>query len=187
MNATLRALCIIGALGFVPAAAYAQQHATDQGSIQLSGSASFTSSGEDDEDDRITAINLNPRLAYFIRPGLSVGAEVLLARQSRGDNSITAFGIGPAATYYFGAADARTKPYVTGNVQWQKTSNESDTFESDATVTSYGAGAGLLFLLSQSVGITSELFYRSTSVEFDAGEAGSDTFGLAIGVAAFIF
>lgn len=187
MNATLRTLCFIGAFGFAPAAAFAQQHATDQGAMQLSGSASFTSSGSDGGGDRTTVINLNPRFAYFIRPGLSIGAEVTLGRLSRGDNSSTVFGIGPAASYYFGGADSRTKPYLTGAVQWQKTSDESGSSEADRTSTGYGVGAGLLHLLSSSVGITTELFYRSTTVEFDFGDASSDTYGLAVGVAAFIF
>jgi len=191
MKSKMRVAGIAAGLLLCAGAARAQQpaHALDRGSMQLSGAASFTSQADENDDERTTVISLNPRARWFLAPGLAVGADVLLGRQSRGEASSTTYGIGPAVTYYFGAGSGRASmhPYITGSVDWSRIRFESGPGESEATSTSFSGGAGLIFFVSDAVGITSELFYRKLSVDNGTSERTGDTYGLQLGVAAFIF
>ena len=180
-------ICLFGsAFMLVASAASAQQYATDRGSWQIAGSASFTSTGTDnDDDDRATSITVSPRVRYFFIPGLAVGADATIGHTSSGEFEVTTLGIGPSVTYYFGG-NARLQPYANVHASFS-TTHISAPLDADGDGRSYGAAAGLLAMLSSAVGVTSELFYRidKTEVENISGE--TNTFGLAIGIAAFIF
>ena len=167
----------------------AQSYATDKGSIQLSGSASWVSTKEDDEDDRGTTIVVQPSLRYFITPGLAVGTSVMLGHTSQGDIRSTSYGIGPSVAYYFGGAATKVHPFVSAGLDWSKSSFDppGGAPDNDITFTSPHVSAGLLLLLSSSVGVETELFYRRQTVAVDEGDTKLNMFGLQVGIAAFIF
>jgi hypothetical protein len=169
--------------------ANAQSFAVDRGSVLVGGSAGFTSSATEVNGqgggDRLTSFSLTPELLFFLAPGLAIGGELTFARTSQGDDSFTAYGIGPAATYFFGATEERPwYPYAGASVQllW-----ESSGADDDPTSRAYRAAVGGLFMLSSAVGLNAELFYRLSTRENDAFEVDTDTFGLAFGISAFVF
>jgi len=161
----------------------AQGYATDKGSIRIGGSGNFSSSKSEGAENRTTILDLRPDVQYFVAPGLALGGELSLTRSSNGDASNTLVGIGPIASYYFGGAE-RTQPFVSARLGVSQATFGGD----DLTQTSMRGAAGLLMLLSSSVGVSSELFYSYTRVEFaGTGDSNSNNFGLALGIAAFLF
>ena len=184
---SFRICMLAAALLLVTSTASAQQHATDRGSWQIAGSASFTSTGSDDEDsDRSTSITVNPRVRYFIIPGLALGLDATLGHSSSGNFEVTALGIGPSVTYYFGGP-ARVLPYVNLNASFTTTDVNGPLVDTDASGRSFGAAGGILAMLSSAVGVTSELFYRIDKADVETFSNDTNTFGLAVGIAAFIF
>jgi hypothetical protein len=169
-----------------PATAHGQSHAVDRGSILAAGNASFTSTGSNlpGGDGRVTALVLQPRLQYFVQPGLAVGGEVTLTRFSRGSNSTTSYGVGPSASYYFGADQARPfHPYVGAGVQYAR----FDTGSFSSSTVGGRAAAGIAFMLSSAVALDGSVFYATTRRHGEEPNFGTDVVGVAVGVAAFVF
>jgi hypothetical protein len=185
-----RICLLVTVMTVVASAASAQRYATDRGSWQLAGSASFTSTGSDNEgtedDARATSLIISPRVRYVIIPGLAIGADATIGHSSSGDFEATALGIGPSVTYYFGGP-ARVLPYVNVHAFVTTTDVNAPLLDTDGSGRTFGAGAGVLAMLSSAVGVTSELFYRIDRSEVEDFTSKSNTFGLAIGIAAFIF
>ena len=109
--------------------AAAQDWALGRGSIAVGGSASFTSTGGEvngnESDDRLTTIALAPSLQFFLTERFSFGGSLSFAYASEGDDSITTWGIGPAATYYFGEHGRSTHPYLGAGVDFSRQSDDS--------------------------------------------------------------
>ena len=179
--------------GMFPTGLRAQSYAVDRGSVLIDGQASFTSTGAEingeDTDDRVTQFSLTPNLLYFVLPGLAVGGEITFARAWDDDDSNLAYGIGPAVTYYFGAGERPWYPYLGGSVQFMREERDSDDGPNlpDVSFRVYKGSAGLLFMMSRSVGINAELFYQVARQETDNLELERDVYGLAVGVSAFVF
>lgn len=169
--------------------ASAQTHATDRGSIIIAGDASLSSSKAENDDDRTTTIRLAPSLQYFIRPGLAIGGEVLLSRTSLGNASISQYGVGPRLSYYFGQGARTMHPFVSGSITFANGS--SDPGDIDFSSRDVTLRAGLLFMVSNAVGINPNLFYQNTKTSFTNAngeiEGKTNTFGLAVGISAFVF
>lgn len=161
---------------------YAQTSAIDRGSLLLDGDASFTSNTAGvNNEDRMTLLAVRPAVQYLILPGFAIGGVVSLAHSSLEGLSSTTFGVGPAATYFFGKGDRSFFPFVSGHVNLdRRISNFSDS----RNFFSYRGSGGVLLMLSRSVGLTGELFYRAQN---SRGNSNSNSFGLAFGVSAFVF
>lgn len=177
------------ALTAFAAPAEGQTYAVDQGSWILGGSASFSSTGGsvngNEADDRVTHVSFLPSAQYFVAPGLALGGALLFSYQSLGnDESVTAYGLGPAATYYFASGEQSMYPYLGATAQFSWLSDDSD---DEPTMRNYRGRAGLLFMLSRAVGLDAALFYERNERESDFIDAESDSFGLALGFSAFVF
>ena len=171
IRAALPLLLLCGAVSM----AEAQTHAVDRGSLLIAGSAGFSSSGSDGSDERTTQILLQPRLQYFIVPGLALGGQFLIRRISDDDDSSTTVGVGPEMSYYFGAATTKLAyPFLSAGLQ---------IYEGDTDAFGFGGSAGLLIMLAEAVGLETALYYR----EMDYDDFGTDVFGLSVGISAFIF
>ena len=176
------------ALVLFPAALAAQGGPIDPGSIVLGGSVSFTSSGgdlyENAEGDRATTITINPRALFFVMRGLAVGGDVLISTSSQGDFDSTTLGIGPAAYYFFGGPNARIYPFIGASVGYAKVSVED--FDGSGLV--YGPTAGVAFLLSESVALTTAATYRMENVSIDEIDEDVDgnVFSIDVGIQAFM-
>lgn len=165
----------------VPAAALAQPAALSGGSVLIGGEASFDVQSNSNADEDLTSFVLLPAVHYFVLPGLAIGGQMQLRRLSQGDASATTFGAGPAVSYYF-VQDGVVQPYVRGSVQALRSS--SDNFDSNAF--EMRAAGGLLFLLTESVGLDGVLYYSRAEFGGDA-DGNATNVGLAIGVSAFVF
>jgi len=178
----LACLCIL--LGTPLYTAHAQTYAVDQGSVLIGGRASFTSVATDRNgasyNDRINQLVLNPTGQYVIIPGLAVGGDVLFSYASDDGSAITQYGMGPTVTYFFGRGARSYYPFISGSVGVTHL-NRGDRDEGQ-TQTRYRGSGGVLVMLSQSVGVTGELFYQRTDTE----RLQRSTFGLAFGISAFL-
>jgi hypothetical protein len=130
-------------------------------------------------DERMSLILLYPSLSVFVGEGTTIGAQLLLASASGGDDGITVTGIGPRVTHYFGGrkdsepVKGRTYPYLTGalllgHVSW-------DDGDDATTLTAFTLGGGINHMLASSVGLFAEINYRSDSLkdEHEESETGN--------------
>jgi hypothetical protein len=184
---------VLLAFAIAPGLLQAQGYAVDKGSVNVGGTASFVSSKADVADvsqPRITTLSLAPHLLFFVAPGLAVGGEAMFGRVSSDGNSTTQYGIGPAINYYFGHEDRNWYPFVGASARVSHL-NGNGNLGSDFR--DLRASAGLLFLLSRSVGINSEFYLSRTHTTFESPvtleelDSNTSAFGLAIGISAFIF
>jgi hypothetical protein len=182
-------------LAFViaPGLAHAQGYAVDKGSVNVGGTASFTSSKATTADvaqPRLTTLGLAPHLLFFLAPGIAVGGEASLGRTSSDGNSTTQYGLGPAIEYYFGHEERNWYPFVGASVRFSHVSGDG---QLGSDFRDLRASAGLLFLLSPSVGVNSELYLSRTHTTFESPatleelDSNTTAFGLAIGISAFVF
>jgi outer membrane protein W len=174
------------------ATADAQQHATDRGSIILAGDASIASSKSEDDDDRTTSILLAPSIQYFLQPGLAIGAQLTFGHSSNGDFSTSVYGIGPRVSYYFGQGARTSRPFVSAGFAFTKVNADADIAgDADFSARELTLRAGILFMLSNAVGLNPHVYYQTTTSRFDVAigerEFNTNTFGLAVGVSAFVF
>lgn len=161
----------------------AQQPALEKGSALISGQASFTVQDAGDEDN-ITTIALSPYVQYFLSTGLAIGGELDFSRTSQGDRTFTTYGIGPAISYYF-VRPSDVQPFVRGSVRLAHAKSEVGSIEDSSDLVGFRGAAGLLFLLSDAVGLDLNVFYDRLQHRDDI-DVDVDTFGLAIGVSAFL-
>lgn len=183
-----RILFVLAAL-FFASDAFAQEYAIDKGSYLLGGAISFTSQGGDiagDSDERLTTLTINPNFAYFVTPGLALGADVLYTSTSFSGNSNTSVGIGPQLSYFFGGPESSTYPFINAGVNYTS-------LDIGETVSGFGAdfGGGIVFMVARNVGLTVQAFYQfsnlSADTDFGEFDLDSNTFGVQGGVTAFIF
>lgn len=167
------------------ATVYAQSSAVDRGSINIGGDATFSSFGSsaDTDDSRTTQLLFNPAVEYFIIPGLAVGGEVVLARASRDGSSSSTVGVGPRLSYYFGRGERTFYPYLSGTVSLLRTSFDGNGDQESNSSVGYRGSGGILFMLSQGVGITGEVFYQGR----DSDDFNTNAFGVSFGISAFVF
>lgn len=185
MSHVRRLAILAGLLAALPAAAAAQSYPTDRGSLLLGGGAGFSSSGTtvdgEEQGDRITSFNLSPSVQYFVVPGLALGGDLSVSRFSDGEQSITTYGGGPSASYYFGSGERPFYPFVSANVRLVRNS------ENDDSNLGYGASTGAVFMFNRSVGLRTSLYYNVQSLDAEEIEIDNDTFGVGIGFTAFTF
>lgn len=175
MRAPVHIALTLAILSLAPTLVQAQSYAIDHGSIMIGGTAGFSSSGSDGSDDRLTQIFINPSVQYFVTRGLAFGGDVTLRHFSQGDSESTTYGVGPAVTYFFGGDERPVYPYLSGSVQVLGGESTSSL--------GYGASAGAIVMLMDAVGLDGSIYYQ----KLDGDDFSSDTFGLAVGIAAFVF
>lgn len=182
----LAALALVTALGaLTPADAHAQVPALTEGSVIVGGSLGIAVD-DDGSSDRATSISVAPRAQVFVRDGLALGGDVLLGHVSQGSYSSTAVGVGPAVAFYFGD-EGTTHPFLRGGVRWRHLSSDSGGQSASGTTTSLHAEGGLLFLLSDAVGVEGMLFWEHSRDEVEDRADSRDRYGLQFGVSAFVF
>lgn len=183
-------------LWLYPATTQAQGYATDRGSFLIGGTASLSSSGNDFEDGRTTALLISPSAQYFVIPGLAIGGTVGWAYASFDESSVSSLSVGPRLSYFFGTSAQNIYPFVSASVGYLRSSFDSDAVDRTSTGTQFDVSAGAALMIAKNVGLTGELFYTKWSEETDNGTIllgdiitalGTDSFGLRFGVSAFVF
>ncbi|MDH4157877.1 MAG: porin family protein [candidate division Zixibacteria bacterium] len=210
---TKRLICFffVVATVLVSGAARAQSDArgpVDKGSLMLDGSAFFASQSGDlyedyglDDDsssggDNRTTISVMPMIAYFVAPGLMVGSEFRFTRQSLGTEKDTYFGFGPTAGYFFNLKPVRTDarglvyPYLKAFISYGKQKREREDSSTEGTFMSFGGQAGLVYMLSNTVGADLGARYSLDTMDPESENAESldgTTLQVGIGITAFIY
>lgn len=84
-------------------------------------------------------------------------------------------------SYYSGEGEQALRPYLSGRTVYSTVSG------GDFGLLSYGASAGVLYLLTRSVGLDASLFYNAMSYTGSGPSGGADVLGLSVGFSAFAF
>jgi outer membrane protein len=166
---------ILFAICLALAAAVAQAQPV-KSSILIGGTAGFTSTSAGDGD--VTVIDFSPLIGYFVTDQVAVGGQITMNFLG-GDAEGSTIGIGPAVRYYFNNS-GKTRFFGQGNFNWQ-TVDLGDESESGV---GFGLGAGLDYFFNQHVALEAILGYNN--FKFSDADDSINTFGLNIGVAAFI-
>jgi hypothetical protein len=188
--------CVLMLLG---AAAFGADGPVAKGSMILTGNVYFMSQSgdlyENSDGDGLTTVTLTPGFGYFISPGFVIGGDINYARVSMGDNYESVFSIGPKIGYYFGANNGRTEfkgavyPFVTAFAAFG-TMSASYTDE-DISTTVFGLSGGVVYMVSNSVGLDMGLRFSSDKWSADyEGESHSESGAsllIGAGVSAFVF
>ena len=151
---------------------------TEKGSLLIGGTAGFSTSKIDETN--LTAIYLNPLAGYFVIDQLAVGANVTVLATKFDDLNSTQFGVGPFARYYFNGSGAGR---FFGQAGFNWSSSKTGDLEAVST-TGFDAGVGLDYFLNDHVAIETFIGYDFSKDE--GASEGVGTFGLQIGIAAFI-
>lgn len=175
MRSPIRFALALAFLLVAPSLLSAQSYAIDRGSLLIGGTAGFSSTGGDFDDERTSILIIHPSVQYFVTRGLSFGGDISIQRVDRGGDARTNYGVGPSAMYFWGGAERTVYPYVSGGVRYVR-SGDSDAF-------GYQAAGGAIVMLMDAVGLNGSLYYQQT----EGDEFSTDSFGLALGIAAFVF
>lgn len=170
------------------APAHAQEYPTDRGAFLLRGGMGFSThvtaieiQGHR-EEARLTHFHFNPSVQYFVLPGLAIGGTVGISQTRNDDATTSQYRVGPQLSYYFGAADRNLVPYVSVET------TVGVMRPADLRQTSYGASAGVVYMLTRSVGVDVGTFYRLNRTRGDEPWTITDRFiGMAVGFSAFAF
>ena len=179
-------LVVVMVIGLVSAAA-AQKRPIDKGSFNIGGSFSLSiGSGELYGEDTITNISLIPSFRYFVLNGLAVGVDLLLQRNSNGDDSDTTFGIGPAVAYFFRVGSDKIYPYVGTGFTYGSNSQSWSTYSTTGFRIRFGGGVAIM--LKPNVALLAEAMYAIESMSYGSypSESGG-YFTFNVGVAVFIY
>ena len=187
MRRALIVCCITLVLG---SAAFGADSPVAKGSMMLSGGFSyFSQSGDLYEIGTGEALNtytIVPGFGYFISPGLMIGADLSFINITRGSASRHTFSFGPTITYYVGAdrANAESKgmvfPYLGAFAALGTTT-------SDVTTTSFGGQGGIVYMVSNAVGIDCGVNISFDKWSVDSYSTNGTSLQVAAGITAFVF
>lgn len=154
-------------------ATFSQAQTVSAGSWMIGGMAGFSSATADGADDALNTITISPNLGYFVIDNLGIGVNVGFVSQSLGDASLTQVGIGPYARYYVYQG-------LFPQVGIMYNSIKFDDEDAD-TSTDINLGVGYSFFLNNSIAVEPMLSYT-----IGGGDSKVNTFGLMIGIQAFL-
>ena len=137
------------------------QNPIGSGNWVLAGTAEVSGNHDIGNDQHTWLVQLEPRLGYFILPGLAVNAHLLgSGAWYRGGTSYQ-WGLGPGATYYF-RLTRRFYPFVSARTLFTRTHTRVDATQSTqaAWQSSWALASGAVAMLVPHVGLSAELFYQ---------------------------
>lgn len=183
---TLLSLAII--LSFV--LSIRAQNPIPSNTVNLSGTASFSSQSYDEGDDNRDVLFLNPQVGYFIIDNLSFGLSVNYERISLNSYSTADWGVGPFIRYYLNFDKAN--PFI--SVGYNYCENENLVVDENTTVNQYVFSGGLDYFITDNVALEAILSYRlnnhklpeAYSVYYKNLEIKSKTFMIGVGFNIFL-
>jgi hypothetical protein len=171
----------------------------DKGSMIVDGSAYFSSQSgdwwEDAEGNSLTRISLDPSIGYFVAPSILVGGEVQLMSWSQGDYSMTNWAIGPTVGYYFNLDASRTEakgalyPYIKAFFLIGQSKTDNGTTTSTTDVMLLGGKGGVVFMLSNAIGLDAGVKFQSDSYKPEGADKSitGTTLMVGAGITAFLW
>ena len=110
------------------------------------------------KDNTTFGLDVTPRVAWFIKDNMAVGAEALIGLNTGDGFTTFSYGIGPIVRYYFSdrAVEAikKSRWFLDGNVGFQgrnTTSSGSDDVSTNGL--GIGFGPGLAYFLNQNIAL----------------------------------
>lgn len=168
-------------VALLPRIASGQESPTGAGGVLLGGSVAVSSLSDD--EDRQTTLQADPRVMFFVVPGLAMGADVPITFQDYGGQSVSAIGIGPRIAYFFGGPEAKAYPFIGVNggftqYRWDLGgSSESD------SQTYFGGFGGAVWMLRHNVGVSTEVYYARQEMN----DITLNDVGLMMGFSVFLY
>lgn len=158
--------------------AVAAQAQPTKGSILIGGNAGFQSVNTEGGDYTVFAIA--PLAGFFVAERVAVGGQVNLEFYG-GDAEGSTIGLSPLVRYYFNGSGS-TRFFGQGTFDWQTVDFGGD-LDSQSAI-GFGLGAGLDYFFNEHVALEAILGYNN--LKFEDADDPISTFGVRIGVAAFI-
>lgn len=201
----MRHLLVIVVALLMTTAVSATDNPIDKGAWILTGNAYFmTQSGElyDNADGEGKAwLSFAPSVGYFIKPGFMIGVNADYTWESQGDNKTTYMLFGPTAGFYFHMDPKRVEPrgavypFIKGSFLYASDKFKADLFEETTKITQWVGEAGVVYMLSNAVGMNFQAKLISLKKDYDDdivdpeiqdSESGN-IFQLGAGITAFIY
>jgi hypothetical protein len=146
----------------------------------------YKSDEDTEEGDKVTSINMIPRVGYFVIKNLAVGLEMQLSymkyNYSEDDDweKVTFFGAGPFVRYYIPVG--KVYPFIEAGAAFGGITDK-DSYDEDEpykySVQTYGGGAGLAIPIGKKTTFDTMLGYNSMSLK--EKEDNSDNVRVIIG------
>jgi hypothetical protein len=182
-----------GCLLFLLAAPLAaQSYAVDRGVWQVGGTGRVSWFRVTGDGPKNSIAELNPRLGYFVAPGLALTANLQLARYGSSGGHVWNYGVGPGLTYYFIHDGRRLHPFLSTRTLLLHTRSSANGGSSYATnAFNWLVSGGAVVLVARNVGLTGELFYAHNHTGYDTGSgstsSNSEEYGSQFGVSVYLF
>ncbi len=169
-----------------------QQYATDRGVVLLAGTGNVSHFHDRSSGGSSTTIRLNPRVGYFVIPGLALTANLQVASSSYDNGSTRAWGAGPGATYYFRHRRVVLNPYLAVRTLYYRETTHLDGVPDLATEQfSWAGAAGVSLFVARNAALLGELYYQhfhlTVAAQGNSVSASAEEYGLQVGVAVFVF
>jgi hypothetical protein len=149
---TLGLLCL--ALSVSVAASDTTYNVVNKGSVLMGGGISIRNTVNAPQEWAYNAVNVNPRLMYFVAQNLALGADLnlnILDHVSR----MFEFGFGPRIGYYFNKPAARAHPFIEMGLSY-RTRNAGNGALGGAGV---DVSAGIVTMIGSSWGTEAKIGY----------------------------
>ncbi len=172
--------------------AAAQQYATDRGVVLVAGTANVSHFHDRRSGGSSTTVSLNPRVGYFVIPGLALSANLQVASTSSDGASTHAWGVGPGATWYFRHRRVVLNPYLAVRTLYYRETTHLDGLPDLTTEQfSWAGAAGLSLFVARNAALLGELYYQhfhlAARVQGADVSASAEEYGVQFGVAVFVF
>jgi hypothetical protein len=143
-------------------------------------------------DETATQIEATPNLLFLVRDRVAIGGRLEYGRFSSDGETFSSTSIGPVVRLFLAPPGQRVQPFVEAQVLFLSAKSEFDgvgSGNSTNNATQFGAAAGLLFMVTRQVGISSELFVNRTRADGflpNDPDITTTNVGLRFGVSAFL-
>jgi hypothetical protein len=170
----------------------AQSYATAPGVFLVGGTARITHFRDIGNNASTFVMDLNPRIGYFVAPGLAFSANLQFAHYSEDLGSSSQYGVGPGLIYYFRHHRTRLNPYLSARTLYVRQTVHPDSGPSSTTETfSWLASLGGALFVARNVALTAEAFYSHDHVSTDLSGSpqanNAEEYGTQFGVSVYLY
>ena len=144
--------------------------AVSAGAWMIGGTAGFASTKFQESDNSSTFFNLSPSVGVYIIDDLAIGLGLSYSSVKIGDNSESSTNVSPYVRYYF-----INPVFAQAGL---------DIGLSEGSGLAFNAAVGYSWFLNDNVAVEPQFYYVNYNQEGEFGDY--STFGLAIGIQAFI-
>ena len=170
----------------------------EKGSFLISGDFSFNNSGgnlyEDIDGNRLTSISMGTSINYFVIPRLAFGGNFAILYNSQGDINLSAFGIGPTVSLYFGSVEQKTSyrnqvfPFVRAGFYYLRGSETISGINSISNGTTVSFGGGLTYMVTNTAGLSMRFLYHIDHITYDDDTSyNGNALNVGVGIDIFIY